>query len=79
MKKLIFKTFSVFLAVLMFSMQTFAYSTKTTAPITKSEIQSVTQFDDSEIYAAFAEVSDLDQYLAQNQDKTYGSIHNLGG
>ncbi len=74
MKKIILKSFSVFLAVLMFSMQTFAYSTKTTAPITKSEIQSVTDFDDAEIYAAFAEVSDLDQYLAQNENKTYTDV-----
>jgi hypothetical protein len=74
MKKTLFKSLSVFLALLMFSIQTFAYSSRTSTSITKSEIQSVTEFDESEIYDAFAEVSDLDQYLAQNNDKTYTEI-----
>lgn len=79
MKKLILKSSSVFLALLMFSMQTFAFSSRTTSSITKSEIQSVTEFDDSEIYAAFAEVSDLDQYLAQNDNKTYTDVSQENG
>lgn len=74
MKKNLLKSFSVFLALLMFSMQTFAYTSRTSTSITKSEIQSVTEFDESEIYAAFADVSDLDQYLAQNNDKSYSEI-----
>ncbi len=74
MKQIILKLFSVFLAVLMFSIQTFAFTSKTSTSITKSEIQSVTEFDESEIYDAFTEVSDLDQYLAQNNDKTYTEI-----
>ncbi len=75
MKKTIFKSISVFLAVLMFSLQTFAYSSKTSVPITQDEIQSVTNFDESEIYTAFAEVSDLDQYLATNDSKTYSDVN----
>jgi hypothetical protein len=74
MKKTILKSFSVFLALLMFSMQTFAYTSKTSTSITKSEIQSVTEFDESEIYAAFADISDLDQYLAQHNDKSYTEV-----
>ncbi len=74
MKKNLHKSFSVFLALLMFSMQTFAYTTRTSSSITKSEIQSVTEFDESEIFDAFAEVSDLDQYLAQNSDKSYTEV-----
>lgn len=74
MKKTLMKSFSVFLSLLMFSMQTFAYTSRTSTSITKSEIESVTQFDESEIYAAFADVSDLDQYLAQNNDKTYTEV-----
>ena len=75
MKQIILKAFSVFLALLMFSMQTFAYSSKASTSITKSEIQSVTAFDESEIYAAFAEVSELDQYLAVNDGKTYTEVN----
>lgn len=74
MKQTILKSFSLFLAVLMFSFQTFAFSTKTSTAITENEIQSVIGFDESEIYAAFAEVSDLDQYLAQNEGVTYTDI-----
>ncbi|MBA4408060.1 MAG: hypothetical protein Q8S54_02460 [Bacteroidota bacterium] len=74
MKKTLLKSFSVFLAMLMFSMQTFAYTSKSSTSITKDDIQSVTQFDESEIYAAFADVSDLDQYLTQNDGKTYTDI-----
>ncbi len=74
MKKFSLKSFSVFLALLMFSMQTFAYTSRTSTSITKSEIESVTQFDESEIYAAFADVSELDQYLAQNNNKSYTEV-----
>lgn len=74
MKQTIFKSFSVLLAILMFSIQTFAYSSKISSPLTKSEIQTVTEFDDSEIYAAFSEVNDLDQYLSQNENSTYADI-----
>ena len=74
MRNTLFKSFSVFLAMLMLSMQTFAYTSRTSTSITKSEIQSVTEFDESEIYDAFSEVSGLDQYLAQNNDKTYTDI-----
>lgn len=74
MKQTILKSFSVFLALLMFSMQTFAYTSKSSTSITKEDLQSVTQFDESEIYAAFADVSSLDQYLAQNDGKTYTEV-----
>jgi len=74
MKKTLLKSFSVFLALLMFSMQTFAFTSRTSTSITKSEIQSVTEFDESEIYAAFADVSALDQYLAQNNNKSYTEV-----
>ncbi|MFA5329624.1 MAG: hypothetical protein WC384_17655 [Prolixibacteraceae bacterium] len=79
MKKIILKSFSVFIALLMFSMQTFAYNTRSATSITNSEVQSVTEFDDAEIYAAFAEVSDLDQYLAQNENKTYTDVSQENG
>ena len=75
MKLLILKVFSVFFAVLLFGMQTFAFSLKASSPFTKSEIQSVSEFNDSEIYDAFARITDLDQYLAINNGKTYFDVN----
>lgn len=74
MKKIILKVLCVFFAVLLFGMQTFAFSLKTSSPISKSEIQSVVEFDESEVYAAFAGITDLDQYLALNIGKTYSEV-----
>lgn len=75
MKQFLLKAFSVFLAILLFNMQTFAFSLKTSTAITKSDIQSVAEFDDSEIYDAFAEISELDQYLAVNDSKSYTDVN----
>ena len=74
MKQFFLKAFSVFFAVLLFGMQTFAFSLKAASPITENEIQAVSTFNDSEIYDAFAGVADLDQYLASNADKTYTEV-----
>ena len=74
MKQLILKSLSVFFAMLLFGVQTFAFTLKASSPITKNEIQSVTEFDDSEIYDAFASITDLDQYLALNNGKTYYDV-----
>jgi hypothetical protein len=76
MKQLILKSFSVFFALLLFGMQSFALTLKASnsTPITTNEIQSVSEFDDSEIYNAFAEVAELDQYLAENAGKTYNEV-----
>jgi hypothetical protein len=79
MKQLILKSFSVFFAVMLFGMQTFAFTLKASTPITKSEIQSVSEFDESEIYDAFAGTSDLDQYLALNVGKTYSEVSQDNG
>lgn len=74
MKQLMFKTLCVFFAMMMLSMQTFAYAAKSFNSISQSDLQSVTQFDDSEIYAAFADVSALDQYLSVNEGKTFADV-----
>jgi len=55
-------------------MQTFAVAIKASSSITKIEIQSVAEFDDSEIYSAFAGVSELDEYLAMNNGKSYSEV-----
>lgn len=74
MKQLMFKSLCVFFAMVMLSMQTLAYTAKSFNAITQEDLQSITQFDDSEIYAAFADVSALDQYLSVNEGKTYADI-----
>jgi hypothetical protein len=63
----------------MFNSQTFALSSKTNASFTENEISSITEFNDAEIYDAFAEVSSLDQYLAENNDKTFADISQENG
>ncbi len=74
MKQFLLKAFSVFFALLLFGMQTFAFSLKASSPITENEIQAVSAFDDAEIYDAFAGMADLDQYLATNTNKTYTDV-----
>ncbi|MCL4481390.1 MAG: hypothetical protein M1445_01985 [Bacteroidetes bacterium] len=74
MKQIILKSFCIFFAVMMMTMQTFAYSISTANAITQSDIQTITQFDDSEVYTAFEGVSALDQYLTVNNGTTYSEI-----
>jgi hypothetical protein len=75
MKQLVLKSLSVFFAFMLFGVQTFAFTLKSSSAITKSEIQSVSEFDDSEIYDAFAGIADLEQYLANNSGKTYSEVN----
>jgi hypothetical protein len=74
MKQMILKSFCIFFAVMMMTMQTFAYSISAANAITQSDIQTITQFNDTEVYDAFAEVSALDQYLTVNEGKTFADI-----
>lgn len=74
MKKFLFKSLSVSLALLLLNMQSFAFNLKSTVDFTSAEIQATTDFNDSEIYEAFAELSTLDQYLQTNEDKTYSDL-----
>jgi len=77
MKQFILKSLSVFFAFLLLGMQSFAFTLKSSnsTPLTQNEIQSVSEFDDSEIYNAFAGISDLDHYLAINEGKTYAEVN----
>ncbi len=74
MKKFLFKSLSVSLALLLLTMQSFAFNLKSTVDFTSTEIQATTDFNDSEIYEAFADISTLDQYLQTNEDKTYSDL-----
>jgi hypothetical protein len=60
--------------MMMLTMQSFAYTLKASNSISSTEIEAVTQFDDSEIYASFADVSALDQYLSVNEGKSYSDV-----
>jgi hypothetical protein len=74
MKQMILKSFCIFFAVMMMTMQTFAYSISAANAITQSDIQTITQFNDAEVYTAFEEVTALDQYLTVNEGKTFADI-----
>lgn len=74
MKKFLFKSLSVALALLLLNTQTFAFNLKSTVDISSTEIEATTDFNDSEIYEAFADISTLDQYLQTNEDKTYSDL-----
>jgi hypothetical protein len=74
MKKFLFKSLSVTLAILLLNMQSFAFNLKSTVDISATEISATTEFNDSEIYEAFADISTLDQYLQTNEDKTYSDL-----
>jgi len=74
MKQMILKSFCVFLAFMMCTMQTFAFTISSTNSITQSDIQAFSQFEDSEVYAAFSDVTALDQYLSVNADKTFADV-----
>ncbi|MDP3915896.1 MAG: hypothetical protein Q8R96_19390 [Bacteroidota bacterium] len=74
MKKFLFKSLSVSLALLLLNMQSFAFNLKSTVDFTSTEIEATTDFNDSEIYEAFADISTLDHYLQTNEDKTYSDL-----
>lgn len=75
MKQFLLKTFSVFFAILLFGIQTFAVTLKTYSPISEAEIQAASVFNDAEIYDALKGVADLDQFLASNGDMTYNEVN----
>lgn len=58
----------------MLSMQSFAFNFKSAVAISDNEIQATTDFNDSEVYEAFADISTLDQYLQSNENKTYSDL-----
>lgn len=74
MKKFLFKSLSVTLAILLLNLQSFALNFTNTVEITTDEIQATANFNDSEIYEAFADISTLEQYLQVNEDKTYSDL-----
>lgn len=74
MKKILQGTLSIVLAMLMFSAQALAYTSTSAAVNTDEEISAVTDFDESEIYAAFDEVSDLVATIESDATITYSEL-----
>ena len=71
MKKLFKSTICLMLALIIFSAQAMAFVT--TANYTK-DIEAVAEFEESDIYGAFAEVDNLVSYLHENDGITYNDL-----
>ncbi len=74
MKKILFKSVSVILALVMLNIPTFALSLKSNANLSSSEIKAASSFDESEVYAAMADLNQLDQYLQTNVAQSYSDV-----
>jgi Gpi18-like mannosyltransferase len=74
MKRILFKSVSVLLALVMLNIPSFALSLKSSANLTSNEIKAASDFDESEVYSAFAELSQLDQYLQTNDNVSYTDV-----
>ena len=74
MKRMLIKSLCIFFSFLMLTMQTFAYTISSSNAITQKDVQAVTQFNESEVYTAFADVSALDQYLTLNDGKSFSDV-----
>jgi Gpi18-like mannosyltransferase len=74
MKKILFKSVSVLLALVMLNIPAFALSLKSNANLTTNEIKAASNFDESEVYAAFEGLSQLDQYLQVNDNVSYTDV-----
>jgi hypothetical protein len=70
MRKVLLKFLSVGLALIIFSIQTKAFTTIGYTVNSTVEITSVTNFDETEIYNAFTEVNSLVNYLHENDGIT---------
>jgi len=58
----------------MFSAQTLAYTMNASVNLSKSELEAVTSYDETEIYSAFEEVNNLVVALENNNDLTYSDL-----
>ena len=75
MKKLLFKILSVSLGVLMFNLQTFAYTpVHLNSSLSDDVVNDIVSFDENEIYAAFGEIENLTQFVSENEGVTYSEL-----
>lgn len=70
MKKFLFKTMAIFMALLILQVQSMAGSTSSI----NSEDEAIVNFDESEIYTSFDQINDLVSYVSDNEDVTYSEV-----
>jgi hypothetical protein len=73
MKKVLLKFLCAGLALIVFSVQTMAYSTIASA-YSEEEITAVANFDEVEIYSAFSDVDQLVALVQENEGITYTEL-----
>jgi len=74
MKKALLKFLSIGLALLIFNVQALAFTSIANVVNSDKEIASVTGFDETEIYNAFAEVNDLVSYVQENEGVSFDDL-----
>jgi hypothetical protein len=70
MKKFLFKTLAIIMALVVFQLQAKAG----TSVSLSSEDEAIVNFDESEIYASFDQVNDLVSYVSVNDAVTYADV-----
>jgi hypothetical protein len=73
MKKFLQSVLSVFLALVLFSAQSMAYTITSNAS-SETEVEAVSDFNEDEIYAAFNEVDKLVATIEQNEEVSYSDL-----
>lgn len=74
MKKIAFKTFSIFMAVLVLVVQTQGVSAKSGASIIPDIDEAVFELNEAALSAAMLQLDELENYLAQNEGTTYADL-----
>jgi dihydroxyacetone kinase DhaKLM complex PTS-EIIA-like component DhaM len=74
MKKILQSVLSVFLALVLFSSQSLAYTLVGEATNDNKEIQAVSSFNEDEIYTAFNEIDELVSTIESNEELTYKDL-----
>lgn len=74
MKKLLLKTFSVIMAIVLLSSQSMVLSAKAIDVYIPSIDESALTLNESAVDQAFAELNNLDNYLNQNAGTTYSDL-----
>lgn len=74
MRKVLLKFLCLGLALIIFSAQAMAFTTIASVVNSEQEIDSVTGFDETEIYNVFADVNSLVSYVQENDGVTLSEI-----
>jgi hypothetical protein len=70
MKKFLFKTMAIMMALVIFQLQAKAGSSMSLS----SEDEAIVNFDESEIYSSFDQINDLSSYVTVNDNVTYTDV-----